>query len=650
MKGPFRAASTGLILMLAYVCAAPAFGQSGGFSYQPVVFYYGCDHSAATVPDSASDSALTVASFYVYHLIAQDSLTRQIVLVGNETADTVAADSGQDVFTSPPDSLTQPGERTEYWLASKVTGSEGNYRMTVYLEDSFTETVFDSGTALFSNPSPAEIRNACGSAVGQILPIVTRIEDHQRELRANDPSLSIDPQIAITLSKYHFNVNEAASVTVKLTDYDGVPLPNVDVALSVQGSGDGSFTSDNVITGSDGTATATFNAGDVDAVEELSATVSGLPLVTHTTTQVSSAADVIVGAGTGDIYWQCKFKFKALIINLDNGASYGKSSWGSNTGTLVEEETMNGTMLCDVSEATNDALSFNPPCIDFQNVPSESVEGNFQESYEYESVSYSLTQKGTCFGYGSETRTENGPAIFPPDGTSLVQASADTGLYTAAFDTSCFYFPNYSGSYKDVTRQFAAGTCGYYNTRDTVTSTTAAGEPGIEMFPGTKGGVISLDSARCEYRYSFSRDTSWSQYQIGLGTSGVSVSYSSGLRDTVVQFDAIFRPFSTPLTGITGNKSLLPRTYSLSQNYPNPFNPTTAINYQLPAMSDVTLKVYDVLGREVETLENGEQSAGRYEVKFDGSRLASGVYFYRLTAKSDNGRGFVSTKKLMLVK
>ncbi|OYV88582.1 MAG: hypothetical protein B7Z63_00115 [Ignavibacteriae bacterium 37-53-5] len=89
----------------------------------------------------------------------------------------------------------------------------------------------------------------------------------------------------------------------------------------------------------------------------------------------------------------------------------------------------------------------------------------------------------------------------------------------------------------------------------------------------------------------------------------------------------------------------LPGEIRLYQNYPNPFNPTTAISYELSANSYVTLKVYDVLGREVATLVNGVQKIGSYEVQFEGSRLASGVYFYRLMAG-----GNVITKKMVLVK
>jgi photosystem II stability/assembly factor-like uncharacterized protein len=97
---------------------------------------------------------------------------------------------------------------------------------------------------------------------------------------------------------------------------------------------------------------------------------------------------------------------------------------------------------------------------------------------------------------------------------------------------------------------------------------------------------------------------------------------------------------------------LTPGSYALLQNYPNPFNPSTTINYQLPTNSHVTLKVYDMLGREVATLVNEVQDAGFKSVTFNASNLpagrqglASGVYLYRLTAGS-----FVSTRKMVVVK
>jgi hypothetical protein len=100
------------------------------------------------------------------------------------------------------------------------------------------------------------------------------------------------------------------------------------------------------------------------------------------------------------------------------------------------------------------------------------------------------------------------------------------------------------------------------------------------------------------------------------------------------------------LTGVNElANTALPTVYSLSQNYPNPFNPTTSIRFGLPKAGDVSLVVYDILGRKVTELIHGNLTAGYHTVNFNASNLASGVYFYRIQAGD-----FVSVKKLMLLK
>ena len=105
----------------------------------------------------------------------------------------------------------------------------------------------------------------------------------------------------------------------------------------------------------------------------------------------------------------------------------------------------------------------------------------------------------------------------------------------------------------------------------------------------------------------------------------------------------VWKYTSQALTGITTIGII--EGYKLEQNYPNPFNPSTTISYQLSAVSFVTLKVFDVLGRDVATLVNNEKRAGNYKVMFDANSLASGIYYYTLRAGS-----FIESKKMILLK
>jgi len=87
---------------------------------------------------------------------------------------------------------------------------------------------------------------------------------------------------------------------------------------------------------------------------------------------------------------------------------------------------------------------------------------------------------------------------------------------------------------------------------------------------------------------------------------------------------------------VSVDDELVAREFSLMQNYPNPFNPATNIEYSVPSNEFVSLKVYDMLGREVATLVDEIQKAGNYKITFDGKFLSSGVYIYKLQSKSFN--------------
>jgi hypothetical protein len=108
--------------------------------------------------------------------------------------------------------------------------------------------------------------------------------------------------------------------------------------------------------------------------------------------------------------------------------------------------------------------------------------------------------------------------------------------------------------------------------------------------------------------------------------------------------DYWFRFQKKIVTSVNNNQSI-PFGFTLGQNYPNPFNPVTTIKYQIPELSFVTLKVFDVLGREIATIVNEEKPIGSYEVEFNAASLPSGIYLYQL--RSGN---YVETKKMIILK
>jgi len=123
---------------------------------------------------------------------------------------------------------------------------------------------------------------------------------------------------------------------------------------------------------------------------------------------------------------------------------------------------------------------------------------------------------------------------------------------------------------------------------------------------------------------------------VGLARQGNAMVTPGFLADTL---------FRSVVVSVAEDEDDVPLTYELRQNYPNPFNPTTIIRYQLPLQSYVTLKVFDILGRDVATLVNEVKQPGTYSVQWHASGVASGVYFCRLQAGQ-----FSAMKKMVLMR
>jgi len=141
----------------------------------------------------------------------------------------------------------------------------------------------------------------------------------------------------------------------------------------------------------------------------------------------------------------------------------------------------------------------------------------------------------------------------------------------------------------------------------------------------------------------------------GFGTTSEARSYNFAIAD----FSAGVQYFRLKQLDFDGSSTLTnsveiegpaPNNFSLSQNYPNPFNPSTAINFTLPIESNISVKVYNMLGEDVLEILNSGLQAGYHKLDIDGSALSSGSYFYVLEANGTNGSNFRSVKKMILMK
>ncbi|MBK6774024.1 MAG: T9SS type A sorting domain-containing protein [Ignavibacteria bacterium] len=193
----------------------------------------------------------------------------------------------------------------------------------------------------------------------------------------------------------------------------------------------------------------------------------------------------------------------------------------------------------------------------------------------------------------------------------------------------------------------------------TIFRTTNGGDNWIPNLPGTGSIVNSL--------YFINKNKGWAatenriiqsttnggvnwinQTNFQSGVNYRSIYFTDSLTGWVVGDSGIILKTTTGgiLTNFTNTSSEIPVKYFLSQNYPNPFNPVTHLEFGIPELEFVSLKIFDVLGNEVSTLENEIKPAGNYEVEFDGSHLSSGIYFYSLLIDGN----IIDTKRMILLK
>jgi len=158
-------------------------------------------------------------------------------------------------------------------------------------------------------------------------------------------------------------------------------------------------------------------------------------------------------------------------------------------------------------------------------------------------------------------------------------------------------------------------------------------------------GWIALGLGQ-KFLYTLDGGNRWGVFLTPNGETILDVKFSGKRHGVAVGQNASILLYNSDLVGLQNTNSGLPASIELKQNYPNPFNPETIISFSLDKPKNVSLKIYDLLGKEVKTLINGMLKPGEHKVKFDAADIPAGIYFY--TLKTDNE--FSQTKKMILVK
>ncbi len=228
------------------------------------------------------------------------------------------------------------------------------------------------------------------------------------------------------------------------------------------------------------------------------------------------------------------------------------------------------------------------------------------------------------------------------DGSSNIYISGEAGNAYSGINNFCTL--KYSGS----------GDLLWVN-RDTIQSSGTISmsiDGGNNIYLTGVYFINNIINSNITFKYAPSGDYKWSINYIDSNASPSSVKvdannnvYVTGSKGGNANDGKLYLiKYSQPI-GVRPISTGIPKDFTLYQNYPNPFNPGTVIKYQLPITSDVELTIYDVLGKKLITLVNEIQKSGKYEIKWDASNLASGIYFYRLIADQK-----VMTKKMVLIK
>ncbi len=624
---------------------ATAFSQTKSDETTNVAFF-------GSTANSVSDSSITGAeleafSIYIFQTLASDTNTQQVNLypfanVGYIGKDSLLNPSSDTVYTSAwspsPDSAMYG---IDYYIENLVTGKAGNYTLTVNIKDAHSKKIVCSGTANFSSTTSSNIQIAAVSAASAILPLITVIRNYQVQERGATPGSCIDPQLQILSPTNSLDPKEKINVGIQATDFDGYPLKNFTINLSSTG---GTFAQQQVQTDTSGKATVSFTASDTPGTAVMYAELDSIITITGDTVTVDDESYAIIGSVDSVVtqYYTKKIyqlKFTVSIKNVylnDHMFSPDVFSTQWDQSSKSEVYTASGFVKgTGIYVPLNNSFVF---IADTGKVTGKYYKDSFSlgSYYTLDPCSDRLimsvnTRNGIVNKKKVFSQTPSAAQIQYNPGNSAGTIKELTCAVPYNYNISQNSFGQPAGTYTtgttDCVRDYSPSISYQPNQNTTLNVQTNDTDPGLIL---TKVGS--------NYIIDYYNVVIWSNTTTDL----TGYTYNA----TITQFNGTLSPFKKSVTSVAiGNINTPPKTFHLSQNYPNPFNPSTIIEYQIPNDTHVKILIFDIMGNQVAELLNGNVSAGTHVIRFNGIKLASGVYFYRIEAGE-----FSETKKFVLIK
>jgi len=516
----------------------------------------------------------------------------------------------------------------DYFLAGSITPAGGdNYLFTLRLECGTSREIVKSSSATYTaNVDGDGLEEAARQAVQGLMPLLKTIQDFEISKREKDVTVARSwlGKMTITPKKTKLAPNESTEVEIKLIDEcDGYELKNREIILEPYSDPDfgtlckgvtgGTVSPTRITTDENGKATVTFTAGSSGGLGVINAI--------YVFKQPHGRPWHITGKASINLpfnMWDVTVDYSEVSYENTDLKSTGDGRITYNTGNSLYHALGKMSFIYENKNPNNagvDTLVVSAP-----NDP------DMGEVYGFSSFGVSHTLATTRM----ETYSEEGELLG-----FYHKTSRSSGVSSGKENAGLWFEKKGSmGIFQLGVTQHEIG----------MTQIRMSGVPdGDPVQIDDSTSLIGINTSSFDPDAFFR--SSGSNFSVEYLLKHVSSEEGTNSNLTI-RANAEFKGVSSP-NEVRDNESSqdLPHKIILYQNYPNPFNPTTTISFEVPKKSFVSLKIYDLLGREEMTLLNETRDQGKYEIKFDGSRLTSGVYLYQLQVGD-----YKETKKLLLTK